>query len=346
MKRAAIGLLGLLVLLGASLPVGAQMPNPKEMSGIARPDNAVPVGTITVRVIRGTFDKNLPGQPVEFTIDGEKRTVATDASGRAEVSNLRKGARVRAATVVDGERLESEEAVIGAGAGFRVVLVATDRAAAGSGAAAPASPPAAAPPAERGTVVFGETSRVIAELSDERLNIFYALDIVNSANHPVDLGGPLIVDLPREARGAAVLQGSSKQATAKGPRVIVTGPFAPGSTLVQIGYELPYSGPSAHLRQVWPAPLAVLTMYVLRLGQVDISSPQVASKQEAVEQGQPLIFATGPPIPAGQALVVDFSGLPHHARWPRYLALGLAGAIMSAGIWAAVFARPRRRGNA
>jgi hypothetical protein len=327
-----------LVLLSAAGP-GAQpqMPNPKAMSGMLRPDNAVPVGTITVRVIRGTFDKNLVGQPVEFTIDGEKRTVNTDAAGRAEVSNLRKGARVRAVTIVDGERIESEEAVVSGGAGLRVLLVATDT-------SAPAAP--AAPAAERGTVVFGESSRVIAELSDERLNIYYALDIVNAASNPVDLGGPLIVELPREARGATVLQGSSKQATAKGPRVIVTGPFAPGSTLVQIGYELPYGGPTARLHQVWPAPLAVLTMYVLRLGDVDASSPQFASKQEAVEQGQPIIFASGPPIPAGNALTVDFSGLPHHARWPRYITLGLAGAIMSAGLWAAVFARPRRRGDA
>src|SRR4030095_3722715 len=126
------------------------------------------------------------------------------------------------------------------------------------------------------------------------LNIYYALDIVNSASHPVDLGGPLIVELPREARGASVLQGSSKQATAKGPRVIVTGPFAPGSTLVQVGYELPYSGPTVHLRQVWPAPLAVLTMYVLRVGTVDIASPQIASQHEAVEQGKALIFGHRP----------------------------------------------------
>jgi hypothetical protein len=313
------------------------MPNPKEMSGIVRPDDGVPVGTMTVRVIRGTFDKNLSGQVVEFTIDGEKRSVTTDGSGRAEVSGLRRGARVRALAVVDGERLESQEAVISGGAGMRVLLVATD-----SGAApAPAAP--ALEPAERGTVVFGETSRVIAELSNERLNIYYALDVVNSSPRPVDLGGPLLIELPREARGAAVMQGSTKQATAKGSHVIVTGPFAPGSTLLQIGFELPYGGPTARLRQVWPAPLAVLTMYMLQFGSVDIASTQFVSKQRTTEQGQPLIFATGPPIPAGQTLVVDFSGLPHHPRWPRYVALGLAGAIMSAGLWAAIFSRPRRR---
>ena len=317
------------------------MPNPKEMSGIVRPDDAVPVGAMTVRVIRGSFDKNLAGQPVEFIIDGEKRTVQTDAAGRAEVRDLRRGAKVRAVAVVDGERLESQEAVITGGAGFRVLLVATDSAA--SGGPAPNAPAAAPIRAEPGTVVFGESSRVIAELSDERLNIYYALDIVNASSGHVDIGGPIVIDLPTTARGATVMQGSTPQATAKGAHVIVTGPFAPGSTLVQIGYELPYGGPSVRLRQVWPAPLTAVSMYVLQLGDVDISSVQLPSKQRTTEQGQPLIFATGPPLQAGQSLIVDFSGLPHHARWPRNVALALAGLIVSAGLWAAVVA-PRRTG--
>ncbi len=334
----ALGLL-LTSASAASAQAPGQMPNPKEMSGIVRPDDAVPVGAITVRVIRGSFDKNLAGQPVEFTIDGVKRTVQTDAAGRAELRDLRRGAKVRAVTIVDGERLESQEAVISGGAGFRVLLVATDASAPAAAAPGPPAPVRAEP----GTVVFGDSSRVIAELSNERLNIYYALDIVNGSSSHVDIGGPLVIELPTTARGATVMQGSTPQATAKGAHVIVTGPFAPGSTLVQIGYELPYGGPSVRLRQVWPAALTATTMYMLRLGEVDISSVQLPSKERTTEQGQPLIFATGPPLQAGQSLVVDFSGLPHHARWPRNVALALAGVIVCAGIWAAVAVPARRR---
>src|SRR5262245_52907171 len=77
----------------ASAQVG--MPNPKEMSGNVLPVNDIPAGTVTVRVVRGAF-KNIPGQPVDFLIAGKKRTVVTDASGRAEVSGLSRGTQLTA----------------------------------------------------------------------------------------------------------------------------------------------------------------------------------------------------------------------------------------------------------
>ena len=342
---------GLGLIAWAWLALSAQMPNPREMSGKVLPVSDVPAGTVIVRVIRGSFDKNITGQPVEFTIGAEKRTVNTDASGRAQVTGLPRGARVRAATVVDGERLESELAEI-ATSGFRIMLVATDKRAAAApapAAAAPAgTPPAGAAPAApaptgpaiKGTVTLGPSSRVIVEFSNERLNVYYALEIVNAESSPVDIGGPLMVELPRTARGASVMQGSSPQATAQGPRIIITGPFLPGSTAVQVGYELPYSGPTARLHQVWPATLSRVTFYLLQFDDVDATSAQITSKQHVTEQGQPLIFGTGPAIPAGQPLTVDITGLPHHPLWPRYVAIGLAAVVLSAGIWAAVFTKP------
>jgi len=83
------------------------MPNPKEMSGNVLPVNDIPVGTVTVRVVRGAF-KNIPGQPVDFLIAGKKRTVVTDANGRAEVSGLARGTQLTAEATVDGEKLVSK----------------------------------------------------------------------------------------------------------------------------------------------------------------------------------------------------------------------------------------------
>ena len=132
------------------------------------------------------------------------------------------------------------------------------------------------------------------------------------------------------------MQGSTPQATAKGAHVTVTGPFAPGSTLVQIGYELPYGGPTVRLRQVWPAALTAMSMYVLQLGEVDISSVQLPSKQRTTEQGQPLIFAHRPAAAGRPVAGRRLPGLPHQPRWPRNVALALAGVISAPGIWAAV----------
>jgi len=327
--------------LTLALPLAAlaqQMPNPREMSGVPLPVADVPQGTVTVRVIRGNFDKPIVGQPVEFTIDGKVRVDKTDASGRAQVSGLKPGTRLTAVTTVDGERLVSQAITI-ANSGIRVALVATDPEATRR---AEDDRRLAAGPAVPGTVVFGPQTRVIAEFNNDRLNVFYMIEIVNTARAPVDIGRPILLDLPREARGAGLMQGSTPQATVNGPRVTVLGPFAPGVTSVQLGFELPFSGDAAHLRQVWPVTLQSMNLVVGQTGPMDFRSAQLTERRN-IPGPQPAIAATGPAIAAGQALDLEITGLPHHPMWPRNLALGLAGVIMAIGIWAAVFTSPRRR---
>jgi len=112
-------------LLAAVPAVAQQMPNPKEISGVPLPAADVPAGSVSVRVVRGAFTNNVTDHPVEITVDGKKQTKNTDAQGRVLVSGLKPGTKVRAATVVDGERIESQEITI-AGQGFRVVLVGVD----------------------------------------------------------------------------------------------------------------------------------------------------------------------------------------------------------------------------
>ena len=337
MRRIALGL-GVAVIALSAL-VLAQMPDPKQMSGqvLAVPD--LPAGSITVRVIRGSLDKNVAGQPVEFEIDGKRRTVRTNQEGRAEVSGLAAGTKVRARTTVDGEKLESLEAVIGS-QGLRVMLVATDPDAARRAAedrALASSPPT------KGIVVFGPESRIVVQMNNDQLNIYYMMQIVNSARTPVDLGGPLIFDLPREARGATVLpERSTPMATANGPRITVTGPFPPGNTIVEAAYELPYSGPVARLTQVWPAALPQVSILVEQIGGLALSSPQTTHVQEFNDQGQVVIMGTGPGLKAGESLSLEIAGLPHRSPWPRRTALGLAVLIVVAG-FIGVFTAPRRR---
>jgi len=327
--------------ISTSIALSAQvaMPNFKEMSGSVLPTNEIPAGTVSVRVVRGGPDKPLSKQSVEFFIDGKPRKSVTDEIGRAQVSGLARGTRVRAVAVVDGERLESQEAIVEA-SGLRILLVATDPEAVKRAEEDKAL--AAAPPV-KGIVVMGSESRVMAVMTNDRLDIYYILQIVNSARTPVDIGGPLVFDLPKEARGATVLEGSSKQATANGPRIRVTGPFAPGVTAVQAAYELPYSGPVARIEQKMPAALQQVTIVVQQIGGLSISSPQIQSKRDVVDQGQALILAQGPGLAAGQTLSLEISGLPHHSTWPRTLALSLASVIAAAGIWGAATASTRRR---
>jgi hypothetical protein len=318
-SRRCFVLFGIFVLF-ASFALAQTMPNLKEMSGTPLPDPTMPAGTVSVRVVRGALSNNIAKQPVEFTIDGAPRTVVTDESGRAQVAGLKPGTKVRAVAVVDGERLETQEITVASG-GTRFILAARD-------------PLASATPV-KGMVVFGPETRVVAQFRQDRLELFYILEISNTARTPVDIGGPVLIDLPREARGATVMEGSTKQASAKGSRVTVLGPFPPGATEVNIGFEVPHRGAVARIEQRWPIALPQVTVVVAREGGLDVRSGQFTDTRELQENA---VVGTGPGLAAGATLAFDVTGLPHHAAWPRYLALGLAGIIVLTGVWAAVTA--------
>ncbi len=318
-SRLALAFLTLAVL---AAPAAAQM-DLSQASGVPLPTTDVPVGTVSVRVVRQSFANNVMGADVVFTIDGQDRTIATGDDGRAQVSGLAPGTTVIASVTVDGETLRSQPITIGA-SGIRVVLVA------GLGATA------AAGPAQPGTVAFGPNSRIVAEYSNERLNVYYVLEILNPASTPVDLGGPLVVELPRSVRGAAVIDGTTAQATVSGAHVTALGPFAPGVTQLNVAFELPFDGSTAILEQTFPVAVQRLTVFALQNEGMDMRSPQFSTTQATSEQGQPLIVGLVSAQPKDATLAVTITGLPHHATWPRNVALALGGALVLLGILAAV----------
>jgi hypothetical protein len=178
---------------------------------------------------------------------------------------------------------------------------------------------------------------VLMQFRDDALDVYYILEIVNSARARVDLGGPLTLELPREALGAATLEGSSPSASISNGRLIVTGPFASGTTAVQVGFRLPYSSSDLTLTQTWPAALQQVIVAVERLNDVKVSSPQFASTNDVrTDDGEVFILANGPALPAGGTTTVLLSNLPFHNRTPRYVALGLAAGLAILGIWLSV----------
>lgn len=303
-------------------------------AGKPLPVTDLPAGTVSVRLVRESFANPLAGVPVAFDIDGVLQAVTTDAAGRAQVDGIRAGATVRAVATVGTERLESDPATIGT-SGIRFVLVAGL-----AGVPAPAAPSVTAVP---GIVTLGPDSRVVVEFANERLNVFYMVQVINAGTAPVDLGGPLVFELPSSARSTTVLEGSTPNAKANGSRVIVTGPFAPGMTDVRIAYDLPYSGDTAHLQQSWPADAAEFPMFALKIGDLDVASPHISRKQEVVQQGQRLVVGMTPALAKGQPFEMTITGLPSHATWPRNVALGAAGTIVLVGLWAAFGPGARRR---
>jgi hypothetical protein len=312
---------------------GAQMPDPKKISGVPLPIGDMPAGTVTVRVIRGQLTNPLPGQSVELTGDGAPRTASTDEAGRAQFSQLTSGARVKAAVTVGGERIESQEFTVPASGGVRLMLVATDP---DTEKRAEEDRRLAQAPAMAGVVVLGDQTRFVVEIGDDALNVFNILQIVNTARTPVQPSAPLVFDLPAAATGAGALEGSAANAVVAGHRVTVNGPFAPGNTIVQFAYSLPFAGESMTIAQRLPAQLTQVSAIVQKVGEMRVSSPQLSMQREMTAEGQSYIVGQGTGVRAGDTVALTLSGLPHRPSWPRNLALVLAVAVLTAGVIASV----------
>lgn len=326
MKRLAFALVAVAVLTSraasAQMPPG--MPDARQMSGVPLPVSELAPGTVTVRVVRGTMTNVIANQDVELTGGPSVMKAKTSEVGRAEFNGLAPGTRVKASATVNGERLESQEFVVPPAGGIRVALVATD----------PGAQKSAQAPAQPGTVVFGPQTRFVFEMGDEALNVFMLLDVLNGASTPVQPPHPIVVDLPPDSQGAGVMQGSAPNGVVQGKQLVITGPFAPGSTLVQAGFGLPIDGASLVWEQRFPVALQQLSIMAQKVGEMQMHSPQIADHRDMPVQGEMFIVAKGPSLPAGQPLALTLTGLPHRATWPKNLALALAAAILGAGAWA------------
>ena len=302
------------------------MPDPKQMSGIPRPVTDLPNGSISVRVIRGELSNNLKGQTVELRVGGNVLTAKTDENGRAQFDKVTAGATVKASTDVGSEHLESQEFSAPAQGGVRLMLVATDP------SKAPATEPGA--PAITGDVVISGESRIVVEPVDEAAQVFYLLDLANNARVPVNPRTPFAFELPKGAEGAGIMQGSSPNATVEGTKVLVAGPFPPGHTYVQVGWQIGAGGGSVDVVQRFPVTMEQLAIVVKKVGTTSLSSPQVKEQRELPAQGEVFIAATGGAIAGGQPLEFRIDGIAHHSAAPRLVALALAGIIIIGGVWA------------
>lgn len=314
---------------------GFQMPDPKQMSGIPRPVSDLPAGGVGVLLIAGDFSHPVPNHEVRLHAGSRTLTGRTDDTGHVVFQGLTPGEDVKVSADLDGERLESQAFPAPAQGGVRLVLVGTDRAKAAADAAAATAPPVT------GQVVLGGESRLVIEPGDEAINVYYLLDITNTARRRVNPSAPFIIDMPAGASGTTVLDGSSPAASVNGTRLRVQGPFPPGRTAVQVAYELPVSGGSIRFTQRFPATLEQMALVVKKVGGTKLTSPQVSAQQDMTASGETYIAATGPAVAAGRPITIALDGMPHRSAAGRWTALTLALAIVLAGVWAST--RPEDR---
>ncbi len=304
------------------------MPDMRQMSGIPRPVDDLPNGSVSIRVIRGDMSNPVVNHPVEMNAAGRSQTVNTDSEGRAQFDNLAPGTPVKFATDVDGQHLESQEFPIQPQGGIRMLLVAGGQP--GEGAA----PPAPAVPAVTGTVVIGGESRIVIEPNDGTVSVYYILDIVNGTTSPVNPAKPFAFTLPSEALGTTVIQGSSPLASNNGRDVTVAGPFPPGTTEVQVGAEYAVGNGTIEIAQPFPAETQQVVVIAKKAGDMKLASPQFSRVEDTVIEGTAVVLGMGGALPAGQPFSLTITGLPHHSSVPRTITLVLAGVIVLFGAWA------------
>ena len=317
----------LLLCLAAS---ALAQPDPRQMSGIPRPDPNLSDGSITVRVIRGSFANNVAGQTVELRAGDRVSTAETDGEGRATFLTLNPGEQVTVATGLDGVELVSLPFAAPGRGGVAVLLV---------GASGDPGAADARPAARPGRVTLSQESRIHIELGEEQIELYYLLDVFNQSPWPVEPDPPFEFRLPPGALGGSVMQGSTPRTLVDGPRVWVQGAFEPGVTPVRVGSILPYSGDGLALSQVFPADFEQLLVFVEQWGALDVASAQIERRGEmsAEQTGlSPLIWGTGRGVPAGEPVVLELSGLPHHSGWPRIVTLALSGLIVALGVLGSV----------
>ena len=313
----------LLLCLAAS---ALAQPDPRQMSGIPRPDPNLSDGSITVRVIRGSFANDVAGQTVELRAGDRASTAETDEEGRATFLTLNPGEQVTVATELDGVELESLPFAAPGRGGVAVLLV---------GASGDPGAADARPAARPGRVTLSQESRILVELGEELIEVYYLLDVFNQSPWPVEPEPPFELRLPPGAQSGTVLGGSTPRTLVDGPRVWVQGAFEPGVTPVHVASILPYSGDGLVLSQVFPADFEQLLVFVEQWGALDVASAQIERRGEmsAAETGlSALIWGAGRRVPAGEPVVLELSGLPHHAGWPRIVTLALSALIVVIGM--------------
>jgi hypothetical protein len=151
----------------------------------------------------------------------------------------------------------------------------------------------------------------------------------------VQTDAPLVFQLPADAVGAGMLEGSTPNAVAAGGKVTVSGPFAPGNTLVQFAYSIPLGSDEIIVAQKLPAQLTQLSVVAQKVGGLQMTSPQVTERREMASDGQTFIVGHGGAVRAGDTVTLTLTGLPHHATWPKNMALLFAGLILAGGAWGA-----------
>jgi hypothetical protein len=317
----------------------------------------LPVGTVTVRVGRGSLTNAAVGVDVVATVaapDGKAsaRTEKTKADGRATFSGLPVGATFQAQTVVDDERLQTASFTIPTEGGARLMLVS--KAEEGAENTPPANPHAAAhghggTPAEtvsdagEGTsdpsvVRVSSSSKLLIDMREDSLAVMENLVLENTSDRifRAEHGG-IAIPLPAEANGVEAIEGSSHLELDQGSTIFLREAIPPsgsprGPAQARFGFLLPIAGEnSVTFRQPMPFGIENPVVMVPESDHLKLTAPGLqALAPQADDRGVQIQIFQLASVPRNGVLSITVSGLPARSRVGQTIVTVLIAALLFA----------------
>ena len=321
------------------------MPDPSAMSGIPLPSQDLPAGTIVVRIAKGSLAETLPGAEVTILAGGKRFTAKADAQGRARIE----GVPPDVEAVASAAGTSTPAFTVPADAGARMLLFVPGP----GGASAPeAMPPGhgAMPPAHGagmepvvgGEVVMASNTHIVAEIEDDKLEVFQALHLVNEGP-PRPAGSGIVIPLPKGATDVSIAPELEGRLRPEDGAVVWTAPLPTGPQELNLSFRMPIDGGEVVLRQPTRQPWRGFSIVAREIEGMTLEGPGLGPLEQRSLESQRFVVARGGEIPSGGALELRFRGLPSVDSTGRNVAAGLALLLMGWGV-AASWRVPGARG--
>ena len=323
---------------GAAQGAGAAPPDGHEpfalgsATGTTKPDKAVPVKTLEVRLT----DEG--GQPianhpvtlgsVDATNKVDVRHGQTDGQGVARFTGLATGRTTGYAAVTDwhGVHIGTEPFAMPEDSGATAEIHALGRT------------------SDPSVITIGEGARVVLQMREDTLQFLEMLPLENKSNQLFDPGpGAVEIPLPKEFTGAEAGEGERKVDIRQNHGVAVHGTISPMSALggvdakaagneIQFGFVLPYHGHEREFSQPLPNGIGLFTLICEQLPGLDITGPGLGARESRELNGKKYWVMPGQALPPGGTLTFTVAGLPATDHTGRVISLVLSLALIGVAI--------------
>ena len=371
-----------LLQVGVDKPVARAKVSPSKL--VVRPlgrvkspvtDAALVDGTVDVQVQRrGDGVEGIAVAIVEAEGGAAVKDARTDGEGRAVLTEVAGGVKLKVRAVVHGRTLESPPFELPAKGGVRIGIavdwqeVESLRArfsgiAAGADkvyvARAVGSPrPTLSPPFQM-TEARGATTQMIVfpgvllamhggtSLDDDKLWFEVQFTVLNPAATPYDPGpGGLRIPLPKGYVGASVKEEMAARVKVDEDRGLVwRGAVPPGTKAFIAQFALPTDGGEVDFDMALPHGAIQSQLVLEDLPGMQLDLPAGVQRDTRSQQGRKFVLLGGIERRPGEQLAFKIAGLPQAPAWRRWVRRGAGLAVLALLGWALVAITRGRRGK-